>query len=155
MEAKFSNVFVITSHIDFYLHFGKRRETIFKIRYWQPFVSWTSDQIEYNLTGTPEEPLLCSRLCTYRGHLYSSVQTLFWKEQGQFLSSPDVINNKLYVLHHAFWCNFCHYPTKWLYLGKSGCIRAKDVVIGQSGCIRAKVVVLLNRIQLLVRTGTS
>ena len=29
----------------------------------------------------------------------------------------------------------------WLYLGKSGCIRAKVVVlqqIGQSGCIRAK-----------------
>ena len=30
---------------------------------------------------------------------------------------------------------------KWLYSGKSGCIRAKVVVFGQSGCIRPKVVV--------------
>ena len=29
---------------------------------------------------------------------------------------------------------------KWLYSGKSGCIRAKVVVIGQNGCIQAKVV---------------
>ena len=27
---------------------------------------------------------------------------------------------------------------KWLYLGKSGCIRAKVLVFVQSGCIRAK-----------------
>ena len=27
---------------------------------------------------------------------------------------------------------------KWLYSGKSGCIRAKMVVFGQGGCIRAK-----------------
>ena len=30
---------------------------------------------------------------------------------------------------------------KWLYLGKSGFIRAKQAVFGQSGCIRAKVFV--------------
>ena len=112
MVAKFSNVFVITSHIDFRFHdLGERRETNFKIRYWQPFVGWTSDLIEYNLTGPPEEPLLSSRLCECRGHLYSSVQLHFWRGQGQFLSSPVVIESKLYVLHHAFWCDFCHYPT--------------------------------------------
>ena len=27
---------------------------------------------------------------------------------------------------------------KWLYLGKSGCIRAKEVVFRQRGCIGAK-----------------
>ena len=30
---------------------------------------------------------------------------------------------------------------KWLYSGKSGCIRAKVDVFVKSGCIRAKVVV--------------
>ena len=29
---------------------------------------------------------------------------------------------------------------RWLYSGKSGCIRAKWVYSGKSGCIRAKVV---------------
>ena len=112
MVAKFSNVFVITSHIDFRFHdLGERRETNFKIRYWQPFVGWTSDLIKYNLTGPPEEPLLSSRLCECRGYLYSSVQLHFWRGQGQFLSSPVVIDSKLYVLHHAFWFDFCHYPT--------------------------------------------
>ena len=31
---------------------------------------------------------------------------------------------------------------KWLYSGKSGCIRVKVVVFGQRPCIRAKVVVV-------------
>ena len=30
---------------------------------------------------------------------------------------------------------------KWLYSGKSGCVRARIVVFGQSGCNRDKVVV--------------
>ena len=34
------------------------------------------------------------------------------------------------------------FDKKWLYSGKSGCIRANVVVLGQSGCIRAKVVFL-------------
>ena len=50
------------------------------------------------------------------------------------------------------------YSVKWLYLGKSGCIRAKVVVFGQnwlfsgklivfrqSGCVRAKVSVVIER----------
>ena len=117
MEAKFSNAFVITSHINILLHFDlqynldERRDTNFKIRYWQPFVGWTSDLIQYNLTGPPEEPLLCSRVCECRGPLHSAAPLSFWLEQGQFLSSPVVIDNKLYVLHHAFWCDLCHYPT--------------------------------------------
>ena len=30
---------------------------------------------------------------------------------------------------------------KWLYSGKSGCVRVKVVVVGQSGCIRPEVLV--------------
>ena len=47
------------------------------------------------------------------------------------------------------FCLGCCIGENWLYLAKSGCIRAKMVLFGQkllysvgSGCIRAKVVVL-------------
>ena len=33
------------------------------------------------------------------------------------------------------------FGVKWLYSGKSGCIRAKAVEVGQSDCIREKDVV--------------
>ena len=34
---------------------------------------------------------------------------------------------------------------KWLFSGKSGCIRIKDVVFGQSGCIRVKLVFFVQK----------
>ena len=36
------------------------------------------------------------------------------------------------------FANLVVFGKKWLYSDKSGCIRAKVVVLGQSGCIRER-----------------
>ena len=42
----------------------------------------------------------------------------------------------------CIWATVVLFVQKWLYSGKSSCIREKVVVSGQSVCIRAKVFII-------------